>query len=113
MYPTAAEGKVLQAAEKLMETTMARYDPSHDAFHGQKRFSAVNDAFLMQATSSRSSARPQDRLVSSTVRNPYSRSLYCGTGRAAARRVRQEVCLCRGRVGPVPFLPSVLRVGLL
>ncbi|KAI0084037.1 hypothetical protein BDY19DRAFT_899102 [Irpex rosettiformis] len=35
-YPTPAEAKVVAAAEKLMEETMARYDPSHDAFHVQR-----------------------------------------------------------------------------
>lgn len=34
MYPTQSEEAVVQAAEKLMIETMARYDPSHDAFHG-------------------------------------------------------------------------------
>ena len=34
-YPTESEAKVVEAAEKLMVETMARYDPSHDAFHGQ------------------------------------------------------------------------------
>ena len=33
-YPTPEEAKVIAAAERLMEETMARYDPSHDAFHG-------------------------------------------------------------------------------
>ena len=34
MYPTQSEKAVVDAAEKLMTETMARYDPSHDAFHG-------------------------------------------------------------------------------
>lgn len=34
MYPSATEQLVLAAAEKLMLATMARYDPSHDVFHG-------------------------------------------------------------------------------
>jgi uncharacterized protein len=33
-YPTANEQAVIKAAERLMEETMARYDPSHDAYHG-------------------------------------------------------------------------------
>ena len=33
-YPNIQERKVLDAAESLMEETMAKYDPSHDAFHG-------------------------------------------------------------------------------
>lgn len=34
-YPTREESAVIAAAEELMVKTMARYDPSHDAFHGQ------------------------------------------------------------------------------
>lgn len=33
-YPSAAEIQVLAAAERLMENTMASYDPSHDKYHG-------------------------------------------------------------------------------
>ncbi|OCH94395.1 hypothetical protein OBBRIDRAFT_817234 [Obba rivulosa] len=36
MYPSPEEATVIQAAEKLMIDTMARYDPSHDAFHVQR-----------------------------------------------------------------------------
>ncbi|KAG2341770.1 hypothetical protein BDR05DRAFT_1001346 [Suillus weaverae] len=36
MYPNAQEQGALQAAEKLMHEIMARYDPSHDAFHVQR-----------------------------------------------------------------------------
>jgi hypothetical protein len=35
MYPNSQELVALNAAEKLMAETMARYDPSHDAYHGQ------------------------------------------------------------------------------
>ncbi|KAI0768157.1 hypothetical protein BD413DRAFT_605617 [Trametes elegans] len=35
-YPTQEEAKVVAAAEELMVKTMARYDPSHDAFHVQR-----------------------------------------------------------------------------
>ncbi|KAI0360016.1 hypothetical protein OH77DRAFT_1419401 [Trametes cingulata] len=35
-YPTAQEASILAAAEELMVKTMARYDPSHDAFHVQR-----------------------------------------------------------------------------
>jgi uncharacterized protein len=35
MYPTAEEKAVIQAAEKLMVETMAKFDPSHDAYHGE------------------------------------------------------------------------------
>ncbi len=36
MYPTEDEKIIIEAAEKLMVDTMARYDPSHDAYHGQQ-----------------------------------------------------------------------------
>ena len=36
-YPSANEQKIIGAAEKLVEETMARYDPSHDNFHGVPR----------------------------------------------------------------------------
>ncbi|KAG8686787.1 hypothetical protein FRC11_008368 [Ceratobasidium sp. 423] len=32
-YPTVAERAVIAAAEELMEKTMKKYDPSHDAYH--------------------------------------------------------------------------------
>jgi uncharacterized protein len=35
MYPSIQEQAALKAAENLMNEVMARYDPSHDAFHGQ------------------------------------------------------------------------------
>lgn len=35
MYPTPQEQAVIDAAEKIMIDTMARYDPSHDKHHGQ------------------------------------------------------------------------------
>jgi len=35
MYPTPQEKSVIEAAEKIMRDTMARYDPSHDAYHGE------------------------------------------------------------------------------
>lgn len=35
MYPTEQEKAVIDAAEKIMVDTMARYDPSHDAYHGE------------------------------------------------------------------------------
>lgn len=34
-YPTPEETIVVQAAENLMIETMKRYDPSHDAYHGE------------------------------------------------------------------------------
>lgn len=36
MYPNAKEQVALQVAQNLMESIMARYDPSHDAFHVQR-----------------------------------------------------------------------------
>ena len=35
IYPSDAEKYVIAAAEKLMVETMARYDVSHDAYHGK------------------------------------------------------------------------------
>jgi uncharacterized protein len=35
MYPNPQEQAVIDAAEKIMIDTMARYDPSHDKYHGQ------------------------------------------------------------------------------
>ncbi|OSD06421.1 hypothetical protein PYCCODRAFT_1464360 [Trametes coccinea BRFM310] len=35
-YPTTEEARIVAAAEELMVKTMARYDPSHDAFHVQR-----------------------------------------------------------------------------
>jgi hypothetical protein len=34
-YPTAQERAVIDAAEEMMVDTMARYDASHDAYHGE------------------------------------------------------------------------------
>ena len=34
-YPSKEEAALVAAAEKLMVDTMARYDPSHDAYHGR------------------------------------------------------------------------------
>ena len=34
-YPNEDQKQVIRVAEKLMEQTMARYDPSHDAYHGE------------------------------------------------------------------------------
>ncbi|KAF9267966.1 hypothetical protein L218DRAFT_955132 [Marasmius fiardii PR-910] len=36
MYPSADEKVYIDVAEKLMLETMARYDPSHDAYHVQR-----------------------------------------------------------------------------
>ena len=35
MSYSKAEKIAIEEAEKLMEETMAKYDPSHDAYHGQ------------------------------------------------------------------------------
>jgi len=35
MYPNQMESAAIRAAERLMTQTMARYDPSHDVYHGQ------------------------------------------------------------------------------
>jgi uncharacterized protein len=34
MYPTPQEKAIVNEAEKLMVEIMARYDPSHDKYHG-------------------------------------------------------------------------------
>jgi hypothetical protein len=34
-YPSEKERAIIADAEKLMEETMARYDPSHDVYHGE------------------------------------------------------------------------------
>ncbi|KAI0749457.1 hypothetical protein C8Q80DRAFT_625731 [Daedaleopsis nitida] len=50
-YPTQAEAQVISAAEKLMVQTMARYDPSHDAYHVQRvRKTALQLARAVSAT---------------------------------------------------------------
>ena len=35
MYPTPQEQAIIHEAEKIMIETMARYDPSHDQYHGE------------------------------------------------------------------------------
>ena len=37
-YPNGQERRMLDAAVSFMEETMAKYDPSHDAFHGACKF---------------------------------------------------------------------------
>lgn len=44
-YPTDVERKAIEIAEALMKKTMARYDPSHDAYHGN-----CDDSFCVIAT---------------------------------------------------------------
>jgi len=36
MYPTPQEKAIVNEAEKLMVEIMARYDPSHDKYHGRR-----------------------------------------------------------------------------
>ncbi|KAJ6532011.1 hypothetical protein B0H19DRAFT_1189573 [Mycena capillaripes] len=36
MYPNAQEAAILLEGEKVMQEAMAKYDPSHDAFHVQR-----------------------------------------------------------------------------
>ncbi|KAK7057717.1 metal dependent phosphohydrolase [Favolaschia claudopus] len=36
MYPTSQERALIVEAQKVMEEAMAKYDPSHDAFHVQR-----------------------------------------------------------------------------
>ena len=35
VYPNLQEKAAIAAAERLMVQTMARYDPSHDRYHGE------------------------------------------------------------------------------
>ncbi|KAI0784221.1 hypothetical protein C8Q75DRAFT_724745 [Abortiporus biennis] len=52
MYPSPEELIVVRAAEKLMEDTMARYDPSHDAYHVQRvRKTALHIARVISESS--------------------------------------------------------------
>ncbi|KAF5340912.1 hypothetical protein D9758_012186 [Tetrapyrgos nigripes] len=44
MYPNADEKVYIDEAEKLMVETMARYDPSHDAYHGEYKAHDRDDA---------------------------------------------------------------------
>lgn len=59
MYPTANERIAIDEAEKLMVETMAKYDPSHDAYHGGHSSSAYALIDCAQ-TSYHSSARQKD-----------------------------------------------------
>ncbi|RDX57461.1 hypothetical protein OH76DRAFT_1395280 [Lentinus brumalis] len=50
-YPSKEEAVIVAAAEKLMIETMARYDPSHDAYHVQRvRKTALQLARAVSAT---------------------------------------------------------------
>ncbi|EPQ52621.1 hypothetical protein GLOTRDRAFT_95501 [Gloeophyllum trabeum ATCC 11539] len=61
MYPTKAEASVIQAAEQLMKKTMARYDPSHDAYHVERvRKTALS---LARSISSESASQKQPDLL--------------------------------------------------
>ncbi|KAH9856564.1 hypothetical protein C2E23DRAFT_808132 [Lenzites betulinus] len=51
VYPTKEEAALIAAAEELMVKTMARYDPSHDAFHVQRvRRTALRLARIISET---------------------------------------------------------------
>ncbi|KAG1808375.1 uncharacterized protein BJ212DRAFT_1383079 [Suillus subaureus] len=64
MYPNAQEQGALQAAENLMNETMARYDPSHDAFHVQRvRKTALSIARALSAQ--------QPDLLEAEAADPY------------------------------------------
>lgn len=45
MYPSADEKVYIEAAEGLMAKTMARYDPSHDVYHGDYHDPYTNSSF--------------------------------------------------------------------
>jgi len=36
MHPTPQEKAIIDEAEKIMIENMARYDPSHDQYHGER-----------------------------------------------------------------------------
>jgi uncharacterized protein len=58
-YPSEQERSVISAAEKLMIETMARYDPSHDAYHVQRvRKTALSLAHAVSKPSQTPSATP-------------------------------------------------------
>ncbi len=65
MYPTAQEIAVINEAEKIMIETMSRYDPSHDAFHGEQNHRPLRRVSLSDA-SNRSATRPKDRFSDCT-----------------------------------------------
>ena len=67
-YPTPEEAKVVAAAEKLMEETMARYDPSHDAFHGE--LLVVSLVVCVLTSSSRQSNAFDEQLSTSPIHSP-------------------------------------------
>jgi len=59
MYPTEQERIAIDAAERLMVETMARYDPSHDAYHVQRvRKTALSIANVMTADTFSPSRNP-------------------------------------------------------
>jgi hypothetical protein len=63
-YPSDKERGIVADAEKLMEETMARYDPSHDAYHGELQLPRCSlgrrsDSFHAK----HSPTRPQDCTV--------------------------------------------------
>lgn len=69
-YPSKAEAIVTAAAEDLMVKTMARYDPSHDAFHGQRPrliYSALRNLTWCAVQRVRKTALQLARAVSETL----------------------------------------------
>lgn len=50
MYPTPDEAAVLEAVEAFMVKTMAQYDPSHDALHGESKSCVLKASFSILYT---------------------------------------------------------------
>jgi len=60
MYPTQEEKIAIEAAERLMAETMARYDPSHDAYHVQRVRKTALSLARAVSTESPQPQPPQD-----------------------------------------------------
>ena len=45
VYPTQSEAKLIAQVEKLMQAAMSKYDPSHDAYHGESIASILRPSF--------------------------------------------------------------------
>ena len=60
----------MAAAEKLMEETMARYDPSHDAFHGELLVVVYLCCSRVLTSSSRQSNAFDEQPSTSPVHSP-------------------------------------------
>lgn len=80
MYPTPQEQAVIHEAEKIMIETMARYDPSHDQYHGERNLS---------------------------LREVYGPILYHWTRFYSVQRVRKTALTLAKSISPTPDLLTV------